>query len=493
MPLPARIAVVALLALWPPAGPLAAALFAARPASTAPAAAPAATAVAPAPAAVDDYLRREMKRRSIPGLAWAAAAGNVIAAEGYLGLASVELTSPVGEHSVFAVASLDKQLTAAGVMVLAQRGTLSLDDRLSRWVPGEWGAITLRHLLNHTAGLPDSVAPLIAGRSLLDYPTEELLAHVQSLLTVAPPGERYLYSDAGLLLAQHATAAAAGEPWRDFVRRELFAVAGMASATFMDPRAVLPGRVAAYTLDAEGGLRRDRRLEVDYGPLYNDLGMTARDLARWLLALGGEQPLTRASRETMWTVTSLADGMPTEETWQWRRYGLGVALDQWAGRRVVTHSGHSGVGFVYLPDERRGVVVFTNLEHPAGSDPIGLAWGIAGRLWPELSLTASGATRDPDPGGTEALRAEYERLLAGEPALDRWTPRSRLAAWEGAGSLAGRSRRLGSLRAVTFLREEELAGERRRHLLAEHERGEMLLRFALDDEGRLVSLTWLHL
>jgi len=442
---------------------------------------------------VDDYLHREMAARSIPGLAWAAVDGGAVSAEGYVGLASVELEAPVTAGSVFAVASLDKQLTAAGVMVLAQRGKLSLDDPLSRWVPGEWGGIRLRHLLAHTSGLPDSVAPAVAGTSLLDYTPAALLDNVRSLVLLAPPGERYVYSDANLFLAQLATEAAAGEPWRDFVRRELFAVAGMDRATFMDPLVVIPGRAAPYTLDGEGKLVRDRRLEVDYGPLYNDLGMTARDFARWLIALGGERPLTRASRETMWTPMPLADGAPNEETWQWRRYGFGVGLDEWGGRRVITHSGHSGVGFVYLPDERRGVVVFTNLAHGAGSDPIGLAWGIAARLWPELALAATPAASDPDAAATAALRAEYESLLAGTQQLDRWSPRSRVSAWEGASSLAARGRRLGELTRFAFVRDERVGGERRRHYLAEHAKGALLLRFALDEQGRIVSLTWMHL
>src|SRR5262249_5563630 len=154
---------------------------------------------------------------------------------------------------------------------------------------------------------------------------------------------------------------------------------------------LIPGRSQAYERDSAGKLQRDRRLEIDYGPLYDDLGMTARDFAHWLIALGTDRPLDRKSREAMWTPVPLADGLPNDETWQWRNYGLGVGVDRWTGRRVITHSGHSGVGFVYLPDEGRGVVVFTNLAHHSGSDPIGLGWGIIGRLWPDHELSTKPA------------------------------------------------------------------------------------------------------
>lgn len=444
-------------------------------------------------AAIEAHLRAEMAARAIPGLAWVAVRGESIVGEGYLGRASVELDAAVGPGTLFGIASLDKQLTAAGVLRLVETGRLTLDDPLARWVPGEWGAIRVRDLLAHTSGLPDEVAPTVSGRSLLDYSTAELLEHVRGLVPVAPAGERHLYSDAGLFLAQLATEAANGERWRDFVRRELYDVAGMGGATFLDPRAVLPGRAAPYTLGAEGRLERDRRLEIDYGPLYSDLGMSARDFARWLIALGHDRPLTRASRETMWSAAALADGAPHDESWQWRRYGLGVGLDDWNGRRVVTHSGHSGVGFVYFPDQRSGVVVFTNLEHPAGSDPIGLAYAITGRLWPELALGATPAASDPAPESTAALRAEYERLLAGTPELDRWVERSRIAAWDGAATFAGRAPRWGALRRFEPVQDERVAGETRRHVLATHERATVLLRFALAEDGRLIAVTWVHL
>ena len=316
--------------------------------------------------AIDDYLAAEMTRRSIPGLALAVARDGRVESRSY-GLAHVETGSPVTDGSIFAVASLDKQLTAAAVLAAAQAGRLGLDDPLARWVETPSAGVTLRHLLSHTSGLPDQVAGTIEGRSFTDYTTEQLLATVRGLTPVAPPGRRFLYSDAGSFLAQLATERATGEPWWDFVRRELFAPAGMTSVVSMTPGALLPGRVSAYTLDGAGRLARDRRLDLDFGPLYSDLGMTAADFARWLAALDAGRPLTAASVAAMTEPARLADGAFAGEIFQWSRYGLGVGLDEFAGEPVVLHSGHSGVGFVRFPARRLAVVVFTNLEHPAGT------------------------------------------------------------------------------------------------------------------------------
>jgi len=439
---------------------------------------------------IDDYLAREMALRKIPGLAWAVVENGALTRQGALGLAEVENSAPVTVGSIFAIASLDKQLTAAGVLEAAELGRLGLDDPVAKWVDVNFPGVTLRHLLSHTSGLPDQVAGTIEGRGFSDYTTAQLLATVGALVPVAPPGHRFLYSDAGLFLAQLATERAAGEPWWTFVQRELFAPAGVTTALSMAPGALIAGRVHAYTLDDTGELRRDRRLDVDYGPLYNDLGMTAADFARWLAALDTGRPLSAASVAAMTAPVRLAGGEAAGELFQWSRYGWGVGLDDFLGEPVVLHSGHSGVGFVRFPARRLAVVVFTNLEHPAGSDPVGLALGIAGLVAPELSLATLPAAADD--ATSAATRAVYELLLAGTPDLASYAPAYRAIAWEGAGGLAGRAPRLGTLASFELVRAATLDGERSALCRAIHARGTLYVRFSFDEAGKITRLVWWH-
>jgi CubicO group peptidase (beta-lactamase class C family) len=263
----------------------------------------------------------------------------------------------------------------------------------------------------------------------------------------------------------------------------------MTTPLSMAPQALIPGRVLAYTLDAGGNLVRDRRLDVDYGPLYNDLGMTVGDFARWLAALDAGRPLTAASVATMNTPQSLVGGAPTGELFQWSRYGLGVGLDDFLGERLVTHSGHSGVGFVRFPERRLAVVVFTNLEHPAGSDPVGLAMGIAGLVVPPLSL-ARLPVATPEVANSAELRAAYSELLAGTPALDRYAPAFRIAAWTG--GLAGRDPRWGALRRFELVRDAPLEGQRSALFRATHERATVYVRFSYDADGAITRVVWWH-
>lgn len=105
---------------------------------------------------VDDYVRAQMARRKIPGLAVAVVQrGQVVNLRGY-GLASIELDAPVTPDTVFELASVTKQFTAAAIMKLVEEGRVGLDDPVAKYLPGMppiWSAITIRHLLTQTAGL----------------------------------------------------------------------------------------------------------------------------------------------------------------------------------------------------------------------------------------------------------------------------------------------------------------------------------------------------
>ncbi len=109
-------------------------------------------------ARADAVVRAEMRVERIPGLAIAIVDhGKVVLARGY-GYANVEHSVPVTVDTVFQSGSVGKQFTAAAVMLLVQDGRLSLDDPVTRYVPEappEWSAIRIRHLLTHTAGIPD--------------------------------------------------------------------------------------------------------------------------------------------------------------------------------------------------------------------------------------------------------------------------------------------------------------------------------------------------
>src|SRR5688572_14819479 len=133
----------------------------AAPLSLAPLRSTAAQQAAPGPRvtadAIDAFVRAEMQRQKIPGVAVGIVHKGTSSAHGY-GHANVEHMVPVTDRTVFQSGSLGKMFTSTAVMLLVEDGAIRLDDPITRFfgdAPDSWRAITVRHLLTHTSGIPD--------------------------------------------------------------------------------------------------------------------------------------------------------------------------------------------------------------------------------------------------------------------------------------------------------------------------------------------------
>ncbi|MFL5402394.1 MAG: serine hydrolase domain-containing protein, partial [Gemmatimonadales bacterium] len=125
---------------------------------------------------VDRYVASEMQRQRIPGASIAVLRGDsVLLSRGY-GLANLELQVPASDSTVYQSGSMGKQFTAAGVLMLAEQGQFSLEDRIIKWLPegkGVWDSVTIRHLLTHTAGMAEYTDSTFDYRK--DYTEDQLV------------------------------------------------------------------------------------------------------------------------------------------------------------------------------------------------------------------------------------------------------------------------------------------------------------------------------
>ncbi len=168
------------------------------------------------------YIRDDMSRRGVPGLAIALVReGAIIWSEGF-GVANSLSGRPVTEESVFEVASISKVVTAYTALRLIQQGHLSLDQPVSRslstpWLPAsDWGdRITVRHLASHSSGLTDNLLLLDKG-------------------VVFEPGSEFLYSGNGFLYLQEAIEQVTGESLEEASKRLVFDPLGMSSSSFVN-------------------------------------------------------------------------------------------------------------------------------------------------------------------------------------------------------------------------------------------------------------------
>jgi CubicO group peptidase (beta-lactamase class C family) len=203
--------------------------------------------------------------------------------------------------TMYDLASLTKVVaTATGIMLLVDEGRLSLDDPVSRFLPefseGPKAAVTIRHLLTHTSGLP-------AGASLLGATRDDRLARLRRFPIYPPAGRHPEYSDLGYILLWEIAGQAAGEPMAGYLDRKLFVPLGMTSTRFSPG---LDCEVCAPT-----GRLRDQSLYrgKPFDPLAQRLDgitgsaglfSTAHDLGRFtaMIANGGQLDGVRVLSET---------------------------------------------------------------------------------------------------------------------------------------------------------------------------------------------------
>ena len=183
--------------------------------------------------------------------------GHVVLAKGY-GLADLASRQPITTGSVFDLASLGKQFTGAALLLLVERGSLSMDDDARRYLP-ELPAldrdrpIRVRDLSSHTSGLPEfQPAP---GRVATDADALAWVSRVDRLET--PTGSRWRYRNINYVLLARIVERVARRRFATFVQEELFTRAGMRTAQLLGaPDGMIAGRVTGYCLDKQP-CRRD--------------------------------------------------------------------------------------------------------------------------------------------------------------------------------------------------------------------------------------------
>ena len=287
--------------------------------------------------------------------------GRLIYARGF-GRANLDYDLPITASSVFNVASLAKQFTAAAIAILIRRGKLSLEDEVRRHLPDfprYPGPIRIKHLVYMTSGLPEyHVLRRSDGRNwATDYFTndEAIRAVLQQPRLQFPPGTWWAYSNTNYMLLAQIVERASEMPFAEFTRREIFAPLGMTSSHFNTYLgAVVPNRVTGYNVNPNGSYRQEIRQAPHFGG--SGLFTSVEDLARWSRsfethALGGPE-LTALLLSTM--------KFQHDKT----NDAFGLVWGNHRGHRTLWYEG-GDLGFssymVRLPDDGLTVIVLSNL------------------------------------------------------------------------------------------------------------------------------------
>ncbi|MFG0307227.1 MAG: serine hydrolase domain-containing protein, partial [Phycisphaerales bacterium JB040] len=265
--------------------------------------------------------------------------GRLIYAEGF-GHADLERTRPVTSETNFDIASVGKQFTAVAILRLAEMGNLSLSDRLRDYVPEAPAHVpnaTIAEWLHHTSGFVGGELDEFNPPEWYQRPVEskELLRDValQTGQTVFRPSEVFNYCNPGYVMLGLVVEAASGRSYERFVREELFAPAGLRSATVY--RRAEPEQMADSINRGEDGYKLMPL--IDFSAYAGQGSVTAGvlDLIRWELALQDGRVIDARSFEYFRTPAVVRG---THET-GFMPYGAGQKLGDFHGHAKVGHTG----------------------------------------------------------------------------------------------------------------------------------------------------------
>lgn len=280
--------------------------------------------------------------------------GAILVDQGY-GAADLEWKIPNSPAARFRLGSLTKQFTAASFLLLEERGKLSLEDHVSKYMPDAppaWAAITLKNLLNHTSGIPNFTGfPDYRASESRDTTPAELVLRFRDKPLSFPPGSKFSYSNSGYVLLGYLLERITADTYAHFLQTNIFTPLHMDSTGLDSNAAILPNRAQGYTFGPRGFEHAgyiSMTIPFSAGALFSTTG----DLLKWENALFYGSLLTPASLKKLTT--------PALE-----QYGLGVIMTDSAGHPLVTHNGGIEGFTTYLtqyPQDHLTVVVLANSD-----------------------------------------------------------------------------------------------------------------------------------
>lgn len=337
------------------------------------------------------------------------ARGDEVLYRGAHGAASIQLGVPASPDQVFRLASVTKQFAAAGVLKLAEDGKLSLDDPLTKFVPGYPGGdkITVRMLLDHTSGIKSwtSIPGVVDGPIMKTLTTAQMIDTFKNEKPDFAPGEGRSYNNSGYVLVGAVIEAVTGMPWHAYLKQAFFEPLGMTHTGYgNEDEAVIPGHVMGYTRNGDQWAVA-RYLSLTQAHAAGALASTVDDLLRWNRALHEGKVLKTESYRQMITPTGKAIDS---------KYGFGIGHTTFRDADLLHHGGDV-FGFntylMYLPQDDLTVAVLQNTDttRPGGMRSETLARLLAaealGKPYPEKKAIAVDA----------ATLKEYEGVYRSAP------------------------------------------------------------------------------
>lgn len=305
---------------------------------------------------LEEYMQAQVNVKKFSGSVLVMSHEKVLLEKGY-GMADMEWNIPNSPQSKFRIGSITKQFTAAAILQLEEQGKLSVEDKLSKYIPGypKSDSVTIRMLLNHTSGIANYTdLPEFENVARLSWSKDSMISFFKSKPYNFSPGSKWSYSNSGYFLLGYILEKVSGQSYDDYLRQHIFDKIGMVNSGIDNLDTILPMRARGYKQQDKRTMNADfisMEWPFSAGVIYSTVG----DLYKWDRALYSNSVLSEASRKKMFT-----PGMSN--------YGFGILIDTFENHLRTWHNG--GIpGFLsnisrYINDDVC-IVVLSNNESNA--------------------------------------------------------------------------------------------------------------------------------
>lgn len=347
---------------------------------------------------IDKAAQEVLNQTGVPSASVAVVKDGEIAYLQAYGSARLEPKTAATPEMRYSIGSISKQFTASGILLLQEDGKLSLDDKVSKFLPNLTRAneVSIRQLLSHTSGYQDYWPQDYVPPFMLTPITSEKIMDLWARKPLDfEPGTKWQYSNTNYVIAGVIIEKVSGEPLLKFLQERIFTPLGMKSVANIDQEKLGDTDATGYMRYALGPLRLAPKEGKGWLFAAGELAMPAGDLARWDISIIQQKLLKPASYAELETEVRLKNGLGTQ-------YGLGLDVTTQQDRRALMHGGEVS-GFtaenMVFPDDRAAVVVLTNQD--------------AARASGELARRVSGILFTVQDAATAAKTEQARKIFEG--------------------------------------------------------------------------------
>jgi len=326
---------------------------------------------------IDSLVKRKMQEQKLVGVSVGIIVnGKIIKSTGY-GLANIDQRVSATENTVYKLASLSKHMVAVAIMKLNEEGKLKLTDTLRKYfkdAPEAWRKITIRHLLNHTSGLPRESPGF---RFNVAQPDSVLIKQAYNTPMTFQTGASWEYCNLGYFILADIIRKVSGISFAQYMGNEIFSKFGLDNTRTTSIYDINPDKAEGYLPKGKDSLvKADIQIALrPSGAFISNI----RDMTKWEMLIENEKIISGQSWQKMWSDTVLTTRKNPAGGNVF--YGYGLQVTDYRHRKLVFHGGSlPGFRTMYFrfPEEKTAIVILANSDQ---ADLAPVAWEIAGILF----------------------------------------------------------------------------------------------------------------